>query len=229
MQVLALGDCNTLGAGELKNKSYPERFAASINASIKNCGYTMSTTREMQYFVKDNIQNADIVLIQYGLVDSWKTFKYSPYVLYYPDNTFRKYYRKLVKKYKKICKSIGLNKLLGVENVVPDKEYKNNIEHLIKRFPDKFFILVDTIPNKALWRNGEIVRYNKIIEDIAVRNLNANYLKIYDIFLNNFDYYYLDKTHINDTGYNFISLQLIELYNNLKNKNDNEKNINIIR
>lgn len=216
MQILALGDCNTLGAGELKNKSYPERFAAHINASLINCGYTMSTTREMQYFAKENIQNADIVLIQYGLVDSWKTFKYAPYVLYYPDSTLRKYYRKLVKKYKKICKSVGLNTLLGVENVVPDKEYKNNIEHFIKKFPDKLFILISTIPNKALWRNGEILRYNQIIEDICTRNDNAHYLKIYDTFLNNFDYYYLDKTHINDEGYNFILSQLIELYNQVK-------------
>jgi len=218
MQILALGDCNTLGAGELKNKSYPERFAAHIGASLINCGYTMSTTREMQYFAQENIQNADIVLIQYGLVDSWKTFKYAPYVLYYPDNLFRKYYRKLVKKYKKICKSMGLNALLGVENVVPEKEYENNIEYFIRHFPDKLFILIDTIPNHALWRNGEILRYNKIIEDIAKRNENAYYLKIYESFLNNFDVYYLDKTHINDTGYDFILSQLIELFNSIKNK-----------
>jgi lysophospholipase L1-like esterase len=215
-KVLALGDCNTLGARELKHQSYPERFAKFIKADIKNCGYTMSTTREMQYFAKDNIKDADIVLIQYGLVDSWKTFKYSPYVLYYPDNIFRKYYRKIVKKYKKICKAIGLNKLLGVENVVPDKEYKNNIELLIKSYPKKLFILIDTIPNLALWRNDEIVRYNKIIEDIAKNNSNVLYLKIYDVFLNNFDTYYLDKTHINNDGYEFISLKLAELHKNYK-------------
>jgi lysophospholipase L1-like esterase len=218
MTVLALGDCNILGDIYFKNNSYPERFAKSINANIKNRGYTMSTTREMQYFVKENIQDADIVLIQYGLVDSWKTFKYSPYVLYYPDNFFRKYYRKLVKKYKKICKATGLNKLLGVENVVPNEEYKNNIEALILKYPNKLFILIDTIPNKDISRNEEIVRYNKILEDISDRHKNVLYLKIYDVFLNNFDTYYLDKTHINDNGYEFIVSRLLELYKNFNNR-----------
>lgn len=218
MTVLALGDCNILGDIYFKNNSYPERFAKSINANIKNCGYTMSTTREMQYFVKENIQDADIVLIQYGLVDSWKTFKYSPYVLYYPDNIFRKYYRKLVKKYKKVCKAIGLNNLLGVENVVPDKQYKSNIDLLINSYPDKLFILIDTIPNKDISRNEEIVRYNKILEDISDRHKNVLYLKIYDVFLNSFDTYYLDKTHINDNGYKFILQRLLELYKNFNNR-----------
>jgi len=27
-----------------------------------------------------------IILVQYGLVKSWKTFKYSPYIFYYPEN-----------------------------------------------------------------------------------------------------------------------------------------------
>ncbi len=216
-KVLALGDCNTLGAGDFKYQSYPERFAELIDVDIKNCGYTMSTTREMQYFAQENIQDVDIVLIQYGLVDSWKTFKYSPYVLYYPDNIFRKYYRKLVKKYKKVCKAIGLNNLLGVENVVPDKQYKSNIELLINSYPDKLFILIDTIPNKALWRNDEIVRYNKILENISMIYKNVLHLKIYNTFLNNFDSYYIDKTHINNYGYEFISSQLVELYNNYNN------------
>lgn len=213
-KVLALGDCNTLGAGDLKHMSYPEKFATYLNASIINCGYAMSTTREMQYFAKENIENADIVLIQYGLVDSWKTFKYSPYVLYYPENIFRKYYRKLVKKYKKTCKAIGLNDMLGVKNVVPDKEYRENIEYFIRNYPDKLFILIDTIPNMALWRNEEIIRYNKILEDISGKHENAIYLKIYETFLNNFDFYYLDKTHLNDTGSETILSELINLYPN---------------
>lgn len=217
-KILALGDCNTLGAGEFKYQSYPERFAKYINASIKNCGYTMSTTREMLYFAKENIEDADIVFIQYGLVDSWKTFKYSPYVLYYPDNIRRKYYRKLVKKYKKICKTIGLNRIFGTENVVPDREYRDNIESLVKQYPNKLFILIDTIPNMALWRNKEIIRYNKILEDISIENENAFYLKIYDFFLENFDFYYLDKTHLNEKGYEFILSQLVTLFENI-NKN----------
>eukprot|EP00481_Brizalina_sp_1-RS-2013_P002882 TRINITY_DN7670_c0_g1_i1.p1 TRINITY_DN7670_c0_g1~~TRINITY_DN7670_c0_g1_i1.p1 ORF type:complete len:103 (+),score=8.74 TRINITY_DN7670_c0_g1_i1:102-410(+) len=102
MKVLALGDCNTLGIDNLENNSYPERFAKKYNCDIINCGYTMTTTNEAKYFFDKYYNNyVDVVLIQYGVVDSWKTFKYSPYVLYYPDNILRKIARKIVKKYKK--------------------------------------------------------------------------------------------------------------------------------
>ena len=104
-----------------------------------------------------------------------------------------------------------------MQNVVPDEEYKANIELLIKSYPDKLFILIDTIPNKALWRNDEIVRYNKILENISVRYKNVLYLKIYDIFFKKFDFYYIDKTHINNAGYEFISSQLAESHKNYKN------------
>ena len=104
--------------------------------------------------------------------------------------------------------------MLGVKNVVPDKEYRENIEYFIRNYPDKLFILIDTIPNMALWRNEEIIRYNKILEDISGKHENAIYLKIYETFLNNFDFYYLDKTHLNDTGSETILSELINLYPN---------------
>ncbi len=103
--ILALGDCNTLGVKYLKENAYPEMFAKALEKTVENCGFTMSTTHEMLYFFENfKEQEKEIVLIQYGLVDSWKTFKYAPYVLYYPDNKIRKIFRKIVKKYKKIAK-----------------------------------------------------------------------------------------------------------------------------
>ena len=56
-----------------------------------------------------------------------------PYVLYYPDNKIRKFFRKVVKKYKKIAKTIGFNRLLGVSNVVDIGVYKNHIESVIQQ------------------------------------------------------------------------------------------------
>jgi lysophospholipase L1-like esterase len=219
MKILALGDCNTFGNVDYENNSFPERFAKKMNAHIKNCGYTMSTTREMKYFAEENIDEADIVLIQYGLVDSWKTFKYAPYILYYPDNKLRKLYRKIVKKYKKIAKKLTLNSLLGTENVVPEQEYKDNIEQLILKYPNKKFILIDTIPNKELSRNHEIIKYNFILEQLSILYSNCYYVKIYDLFLEKFDEYYLDNTHINNKGYDVIALELFKkiktIYKNL--------------
>jgi len=216
LNILALGDCNTLGDIHYENNSFPERFARKIEAHVKNCGYTMTTTREMIYFAKENLQTANIILIQYGLVDSWLTFKYSPYVLYYPDNFLRKIARKIVKKYKKTARKIGLNKLIGARNVVPIDEYKNNIKALVADNQNKIFILIDTVPNNHLNRNENIKKYNKILKEIARKYKNCYYLDIYEIFINNLDNYYLDATHINDIGYDAITNKLLELYKKIK-------------
>ena len=211
-EILALGDCNTSGDVYFENNAYPERFAKKIGLRVKNCGYTMSTTREMLYFAKKNIENYEIILIQYGLVDSWKTFKYAPYILYYPDNFYRRIARKFVKKYKKVARKIGLNKLLGTKNVVPIKEYRANIESLIKKYPNKIFILIDTPPNKDTSRNYEIKKYNSILESISFLYKNCYYLKIYETFEKNMNIYYLDKTHLNDKGYEIVAKELQKIY-----------------
>jgi len=216
LNILALGDCNTLGDIHFENNSFPERFAKKIDAHVKNCGYTMTTTREMIYFAKENLQIADIILIQYGLVDSWLTFKYSPYVLYYPDNFLRKIARKIVKKYKKIARKLGLNKLIGANNVVPIDEYKDNIETIVADNQNKIFILIDTVPNNHLNRNENIKKYNKTLKEVAGKYKNCYYLDIYEIFINNLDNYYLDATHINGAGYDAITNKLLELYKKIK-------------
>jgi len=218
LNLLSLGDCNTQGDTHYRNNSFPERFAKKINAKVQNCGYTMSTTVEMQHFAKEHLSNADIVLVQYGLVDSWKTFKYAPYVLYYPDNFLRKIARKFTKKYKKIARKYGLNKSLGENNVVPIEQYAINIENIILNNSNKTFILIDTAPNKDISRNDEIQRYNAILKEISNKHKNVHHLKLFDIFINNMDRYYLDNTHINGHGYDAIANLLFELFENIKIK-----------
>jgi len=212
MNILALGDCNTLGDEYYSNNSFPERFAKHINASVRNCGYTMSTTREMLYFANENIENADMVLIQYGLVDSWRTFKYAPYILYYPDSIKRKIARKIIKKYKKIARNLGLNEIFGSENVVPIEEYKRNLESIISQHQNKTIILIDTVPNKDLSRNDEILRYNSILDELNGKYTNLHHLKLYDLFIAQLNYYYSDNTHINNSGYELITKELVKLY-----------------
>ena len=215
--ILALGDCNIYGDVKFKNNAYPERFAKCINKNLKNCGYTMSTTREMQYIFNDFYEmDTKIILIQYGLVDSWKTFKYAPYVLYYPDNLFRKISRKIVKKYKKIAKLLKLNKLFGTVNVVTIEEYEENIKKVLLAVPDKKVILIDTVPNHELSRNSAIEKYNNILTKLAKQYDNCYKLDIYNEFLENLDKYYLDETHINDIGYDVIAQKLFSLYKNIK-------------
>lgn len=218
-EILALGDCNTLGIGDLRFNSYPEKFAKKINKSVKNCGFTMSTTREMIFFFNDfKSDNTEIILIQYGLVDSWKTFKYSPYVLYYPDNFIRKFFRKIIKKYKKICKTIRLNNLLGVENVIPINEYKNNLEFIVNNSQNCLIFLIDTIPNKDISRNSEIKKYNLAMQEISNKYENVFKVNIYNLFENKKDLY-LDSTHLSQNGIKLISDKLIEEYNKAMEKN----------
>ena len=210
--ILALGDCNTLGIQHLKDDSYPERFAKVVNKSVDNCGFTMSTTNEMLYFFEDfKKYDTEIILIQYGLVDSWKTFKYAPYVLYYPDNRIRKFFRKIVKKYKKIAKNIGLNRLLGVSNVVDIEAYKKQIESVIQESKNCKIFLISTIPHLDASRNSEIMRYNEVLSKLSEKYTNVYYVDIYNDFLDHSGYY-LDNTHMNEKGYEIITQKLLSVH-----------------
>ena len=210
--ILALGDCNTLGVKYLKGNAYPEMFAKSLKKTVENCGFTMSTTHEMLYFFENfKDQEKEIVLIQYGLVDSWKTFKYAPYVLYYPDHKLRKLLSERVQKYKKIAKKIGLNKLLGVSNVVAWEEYENNIKTVLQETRKSIVFLIDTIPNLEVSRNSEIKRYNLILSQLSKQYDNVYYIELYDDFFDRPEYY-LDNTHMNERGYERITQKLIDAY-----------------
>jgi len=210
--ILALGDCNTLGVGTLKGNAYPEMFAKALDKTVENCGFTMSTTREMLSLFEDyKGEEKEIILIQYGLVDSWKTFKYAPYVLYYPDNKIRKMFRKIVKKYKKTAKKIGLNKLLGVLNVVALDEYENNIKNVLRKTSKSTVFLLDTIPNLEISRNSEIVRYNKVLSQLSKEYDHVYYVKVYDDFLDRPEYY-LDNTHMNEKGYERVTQNILSVY-----------------
>lgn len=211
-KILALGDCNTLGIRSLVGNAYPERFAKAINKTVSNCGFTMSTTNEMLHFFQDfKEKETEIILIQYGLVDSWKTFTYAPYVLYYPDNKIRKTFRKIVKKYKKIAKSLGLNRLLGVSNVVSLDAYRHNIESVIKQSKDCMIFLISTIPHQDISRNSDIMRYNKVLSQLSEQYGHVYYVDLYNDFLNHKEYY-LDRTHMNEKGYEIMTEKILSLY-----------------
>ncbi|MDD3342491.1 MAG: GDSL-type esterase/lipase family protein [Sulfurospirillaceae bacterium] len=213
--ILSLGDCNTLGINENHQNAYPEKFAQAINHPCLNCGYTMSTTREGKHFFNAfNHPNVSIITIQYGLVDSWSTFKYSPYVLYYPETFGRKIGRKIVKKYKKICKSLGLNSLFGTKKVVPLEEYIANIEAIIQASTATMIILIDTIPNKETYRNESIQHYNQALSQLAMRYKHCYKLDIYETFSKKMELLYSDDTHMNDLGHQLVTQKLVELYEN---------------
>lgn len=212
--MLFLGDCNTLGTPDIEGRAYPERFAQRTQLAAINCGHTMTTTREgSEYFSHKYDASVEAVCVQYGLVDSWKTFRYSPYVLYYPDSRRRKIARKAVKKFKKWCKKLGLNRLLGEENVVPLNEYCDRISGIIQRTTPKPVVLIETVPNKDQSRNADIERYNAALKQLASDHDKVWLLPLYDDFLGPMSEHYSDPTHLSETGHEYVAKKLNSLFN----------------
>ncbi len=225
---LFLGDCNTFGTPAIQGQAYPEHFAKLCDFNVVNCGHTMCTTREgSAYFGEYYNHRIDLLCIQYGLVDSWLTFKYSPYVLYYPDSRWRKVGRKLSKKFKKLCKRLGLNQLIGVDNVVPLEEYLARIETMIAKAGTSQVVLIETVPNKDTSRNTEIERYNAGLRQIAARHPNCRVLALYDDFAQQQAQHYCDPTHIDISGHQFVAQKLSALLASLESRERNTAGTNI--
>lgn len=207
--LLFLGDCNTRGTPDIESLSYPELIARQCQVRSINCGHTMTTCREgSRYYQAFRGRAFDLLCIQYGLVDSWLTFRYSPYVLYYPDNPVRKFARKLVKKYKKVCKKLGLNKTIGVTNVVPIQEYSQRIETMIRDAAPRPVLLIETIPNKDDSRNPEIRRYNSALRELADRYTQVTLLELYADFEGDQQTHYSDPTHLSAEGHAYVANKL---------------------
>ena len=218
MKILALGDCNTRGIEECYHNAYPELVAKELKADVVNLGHTMATTREgIKLFNEVKDQYFDIVLISFGLTDSWKTFKYAPYVLYYPDNIWRKFLRKMVKKFKKIGKKLNFIRLLGEESVVPEKEYIENIQYMVTHSKDSIVFILDTLPKKESYRNVSIKKYNTLLDSFSKFN-NVKRVKFYDYFDAHREFF-LDKTHLNIMGYKYISNKILDEVYNYKHLN----------
>ncbi|MFW2365269.1 MAG: SGNH/GDSL hydrolase family protein [Desulforhopalus sp.] len=209
-KIVAVGDCNTLGIKEMRGNCFPERLGEMLGADVLNLGHTMATTREGFNILQDNLGDVDCLLIQYGLADCYRTFTYAPYVLYYPDNLLRKISRRLVKKYKKLCRKNGLNNRLGETNTVPPYEFETNLRKMIALSSAKDIVIVDILPNKRLRLNEDVIAYNAIIGRVCADFDHCKKVDLYDDFINNFDSYYMDETHSNAEGHDRIAQRILE-------------------
>ena len=211
-RILALGDCNTSGVKGCEQNAYPERLAAKLGGSCVNCGHEMCGTREgLRQFQQAYDGEFDLITILFGGYDSWESFKYSPYILNYPDVAWRRYARRWARRYKRTCKKLGLNQLLGTSTLVSVQEYMNNIQRIIDGCPGKVVCLIDTVPSRDLSRNDRIKRYNAALDEIAERNQCLK-LDVYYFFEQNlYDHYFIDYVHISDTGHEYIAQRLFEL------------------
>jgi lysophospholipase L1-like esterase len=203
--LLAVGDCITLGIQDCLGNSYPEKLGTRMGCPVTNRGFTMSTSREGKNLLEDSLgQEHDCVILQFGVADSHMTFRYAPYVLYYPDSSSRKFLRNIVKKYKKLAKGYGLNQRFGEARVVSEHEYRANFQHMIRYCGHRQVILPETIPHQETFRNPAIRRYNEILADLARQHDKCTYVEVYDDLVDDMGSLYLDKGHPNDQGYDLI-------------------------
>jgi lysophospholipase L1-like esterase len=93
--------------------------------------------------------------------------------------------------------------------------YKNNIISVIEQSEDRTIFLISTIPNLDTSRNIEIMRYNELLSTLAEQYTHVHYVEVYNDFSNHPDYY-LDNTHMNETGYEIITQKILSAYNKLE-------------
>ena len=208
-RILAIGDCNTLGTGDLTKNTYAERFARHLGAEVTNLGTTMATTREGLRLLRDHLPGHDVVLIQFGLVDSWRTFRYAPYVLYYPDNFLRKVGRKLVKKYKSIARRLGLTEKLGLAHVVPPAEFEANLRQMIEAVKPARVFLIEAAPHIEEARMPFLRQYNAVLAKLANAFEHAALVRCFDDLAANLPSHFADETHLNEAGFEIVTKALI--------------------
>lgn len=213
---VAYGDCNTEGFRTLEGPVWAKRVADALKRELDNCGHTMSTTRELlQYTEVVSPSKYPFVFIQYGLVDSWLTFRGAPYVLYYPDNPRRNLARKLVKKLKKWARYLHLQERLGAVELVPLDEYIASVRSVLRSAPNSQFVLVATAPNRDESRNPRILRYNSALSDLAGEEPNAVYADAWPLLWDKLDTCLMDDgTHLTSVGHCLVAKSVCDAINN---------------
>lgn len=210
-RAIAYGDCNTEGLKGERFPLWPEIVCESMAWELTNCGHTMSTTRELlEYNRAFPASQYTVAFVQYGLVDSWLTFRGAPYVLYYPDFPLRKLARKLVKKLKKLARVWQLQKKLGAVEQVPLSEYTDNLRKVIASAPQTRFVLVATAPNLDEPRNPRIKNYNRALAEIAEAHDHVMYVDVYEDLWAHRDITIMeDGTHLTEAGHARVAAKII--------------------
>ncbi len=224
LRLLAVGDCNTGGAeGAPLEDRVTERLAAQfaargIECRVQNLGFTMNTTREGVPRMERHAEPADLVLINFGLVDAWVTSLPGFYLSYYPDNVAKRWARKVLKWAKRRLKSPLWRSLVPLGEVVPIDEYELRMRRMLDIAragnPEVKIVLWGTVPVPGDEpRTANIMRYNERLGAIAAGERNVWYLGpgplIADLAR---DEAYRDHVHITRGAADRIAAAVAELY-----------------
>ena len=175
LKVLALGDCNTCGSDSrptIVDQTVRQLRIAGVACEATNWGHTMTTTREGLARVLRDRPPADVVLLNYGLVDSWVTTVPWLYVPYFPDTPLRRAARKLLKFAKRRLRSPWVRRWVPRGEVVALDEFDRNLREIIAALrhanPSVELVLWATSAVQGnSGRNANIGRYNARMASIA--------------------------------------------------------------
>ncbi len=221
LRVLAVGDCNTWGIHERPlGNTILDKFCRQLEqlgyqTTKQNLGFGMGTTREGVQLMVLDAQPADILLINFGLVDTWITSIPQYYVLYYPDGFVRKRLRKLLKFVKRRLRSPLLRRFVAVGPVVSADEYADNVRTMIALARDKsphVKILLWGSPPVQFDpdRNINLQKYNGVLASVA-EETQSIYVDTTDIVVQlPASKAYIDLVHLNEAATDAIAKQLVE-------------------
>lgn len=225
LRVLAVGDCNTYGILEppigntILDKFCLELSNAGFETHSQNLGCGMATTREGIQRMKLDANAADVVLINFGLVDTWITSIPKCYVLYYPETWLRKRLRKLLKFVKRRLRSPLLRKFVSVGPVIAPEEFAENLRTMISlardNTPHAKILLWGSPPvQNDRERNENLERYNRILADVAVET-ESLYVETASLVRQlPASEAYLDLVHLNEVATAKIAQKLASVYQN---------------
>jgi len=218
-----MGDCNTCGitvppiGNTIVDKFCKQLESYGTRTTIQNLGCGMASTREGVPLVRRVAMPADVVLINFGLVDTWITSIPSVYIPYYPDSFLRKRLRKLLKFVKRRLRSPLLRHYIPVGPVVPIDEYARNVGKMIslaRAHNPRTTILLWGSPlvQHDSARNANLERYNQRLELIAAdtKSLFVSTATLLSKLSN--EAAYLDAVHLSDAATERIAAQLANVY-----------------
>ncbi len=219
LRVMAVGDCNTWGIAEPPvGNTILDKFCRQLDlyglaTASQNLGCGMATSREGITRMQLDAEPADVVLLNFGLVDTWMTTIPRIYILYYPDNFLRKRLRKLLKFVKRRLRNPRLRSFVPVGPVVTLDEYAENFRTMIAlsraKNPHATVLLWGSPPVQGdPARNANLQRYNQCLQSVA-RETGSAYVDT-DILINQLpaDSAYLDAVHLSETATQAIAEQL---------------------
>ena len=223
VRALAVGDCNTWGiidppiGNTILDKFCQQLECDGYDTARQNLGFGMGTTREGVQLMRRDAKAADVVLINFGLVDTWVTSIPRIYIRYYPDSFVRKRSRKLLKFIKRRLRSPLVRRFVPIGPVVPEEEYRQNVCEMVsiarENNPQSTVLLWGSPPvQHDQARNANLKRYNRLLHEVAART-NSLYVDTTRIVGRlPADSAYLDDVHLNEAATEAIADQLAVAY-----------------